>query len=74
MPVVVVKLAKGRPASVKRKLVKTMTDVLVSVLDVQPEWVTVLLDEYERENWATAGLLHSDKYGKGFGKAAKKRK
>jgi len=30
--------------------------------------VTVLIEEYERENWATGGELHADKFGPGFGK------
>jgi transposase len=32
-------------------------------------WVTVLLEEYDRENWATGGQLHADKFGHGYGKA-----
>jgi 4-oxalocrotonate tautomerase len=50
MPIVVVKMAKGRSIEQKRKLVKAITDV------------------FERENWATGGQLHIDKFGKGFGK------
>jgi 4-oxalocrotonate tautomerase len=38
---------------------------------VKPEWVTVLIEEHERENWATGGELHSDKLGAGFGKQTK---
>ena len=40
----------------------------VEVLDVNPEWVTVIIDEYERENWATEGVLHSIKFGDGHGR------
>jgi 4-oxalocrotonate tautomerase len=29
----------------------------------------VLIQEYERENWATGGELHAHKFGPGFGKA-----
>jgi len=68
MPIVVVKIAKGRSIEQKRKLVKAITDVIVNILDVKPEWVTVLIEEFERENWATGGQLHLDKFGKGFGK------
>ena len=68
MPIVTVKMAKGRPVPKKRKLVKAITDLVARELDVKPEWVTVLIEEYNRSNWATGGQLHSDKFGKGFGK------
>jgi len=68
MPIINVKMAEGRPVAVKRKLVKAITLAAVKSLDVRPEWVSVVIDEYPRENWATGGELHSDKSGKGFGK------
>jgi len=68
MPIVTIKLAKGRSIEQKRELVKAITDAVVSVLDVEPEWVSVLIEEFNRENWATGGELHIDKFGKGFGK------
>jgi len=49
-------------------LVREITDTLVTVLDVKPEWVTVLIDEVDRENWSTGGELHMDKFGKSCGK------
>ena len=30
--------------------------------------IFVIIDEYERENWASSGKLHSVKFGTGFGK------
>ena len=39
------------------------TKLAVEILKVKPEMVTVIVDEYDRENWATAGELHSDKFG-----------
>lgn len=68
MPIVAIKLAKGRPIEQKRQLVQAVTAALVETLDVKPEWVTVLIEELERENWATAGELHSDKFGAGHGR------
>jgi len=68
MPIVNIKIAKGRSIEQKKKLVKDITDVVVKDLDLRPEWVTVLIDEYDRENWASGGELHSEKYGTGFGK------
>jgi 4-oxalocrotonate tautomerase len=66
MPIVTVQMA-GRDVEVKRRLAGEITRVLVEALDVEPEWVTVLFQEMERENWASGGLLHSDKYGPGYG-------
>ncbi|NOX32605.1 MAG: 4-oxalocrotonate tautomerase family protein [Deltaproteobacteria bacterium] len=68
MPIITVKIAKGRSVTQKRELVKAITEVIVKTLDVKKEWVSVLIDEFDRENWATGGKLHLDKFGKGFGK------
>ncbi len=67
MPIVTVQMARGRDLEVKRRLAGEITRVLVEALDVDPEWVTVLFQELERENWASGGLLHRDKYGPGHG-------
>lgn len=68
MPIVTVNIARGRTIDQKRSLVKAVTQAVVSTLDVKPEWVTVLINEHERENWATGGVLHSDALGPGCGK------
>jgi 4-oxalocrotonate tautomerase len=68
MPFVIVKMGKGRTVEVKRKLARAVTDALVDTLDVKPEWVTVLLEESDKENWATGGVLHSDGPAEGSGK------
>lgn len=67
MPIVEIKIAKGRSVEIKEKLVRTLTDDIVRILNVNREWVTVLINEYDRENWATGGELHSIKYGDGYG-------
>lgn len=72
MPIVSIKIAKGRTADQKRKLVKAITDSVVSALDVRREWVTVLIEELDRENWATGGELHIDTFGAGCGKETNK--
>jgi 4-oxalocrotonate tautomerase len=72
MPIVSVKIAKGRSVEQKRNLVKAITDSVVSTLEVKPEWVSVLIEEFERENWSTGGELHSDKFGHGFGQRGSK--
>ncbi len=73
MPIISIKLAKGRPAQQKRRLAKALTDAAASILDVEPILVTVLIEEIDRENWATGGSLHIDKYGPGFGKPERPR-
>lgn len=70
MPIVTIKIAKGRTTDQKRRLVKSITDSVVSILDVKPEWVSVLFEEFDRENWSTGGELHIDKFGSGCGKTA----
>jgi 4-oxalocrotonate tautomerase len=67
MPIITIKMAKGRNLKTKREFVKAVTNSAVKILDVKSEWVTVLVEEFERENWATDGQLHSDKFGKGYG-------
>jgi 4-oxalocrotonate tautomerase len=67
MPVVSVRIAKGRSVEQKRKLAESVTSAVVGALEVKAEWVTVLIEEFERENWATGGVLHHDKLGPGSG-------
>ncbi len=43
MPIVSIKIATGRTVEQKRQLVQAITDTVVAVLDVKPEWVTVLM-------------------------------
>lgn len=70
MPIVTIQIAKGRSIDQKRNLVKAITDSVALILDVKPEWVSVLIEELDRENWATGGELHIDKFGAGCGKVA----
>ena len=74
MPIVSIKIAKGRSSEQKRNFVKGITDSIVSALDVEPEWVSVIIEEIDRENWSTGGELHVDKFGKGCGKNISKQK
>ena len=69
MPVVTIRIGKGRPIEKKRALVDAVTTAVAQTLDVPQEWVTILIEEYERENWATDGKLHADAFGAGCGKA-----
>jgi len=65
MPIITVKMAKGRTVEQKRVLVRALTKVAVETLDAREEWVTVLIEEYEsdRGNWAVGGNLLVDTFG-----------
>jgi len=69
MPIITVRIAKGRSLETKRRLAEAVTKAVTETLDVKPEWVTLLIEEFDRENWATGGELHAGKLGPGFGKA-----
>mgnify|MGYP001232486411 CR=1 FL=1 len=67
MPFINIKMAKGRSKEQKQEFVEAITRKAVRILGVQPEWITVVIDEYSRDNWATSGELHSIKFGTEFG-------
>lgn len=56
MPYVTVEIAKGI-ASVeqKRAVIKGMTDVLVKGLGRNPEYIFVVIDEIDTDNWGRKG-------------------
>ncbi|NDW09558.1 4-oxalocrotonate tautomerase family protein [Dysgonomonas sp. 520] len=64
MPIINLKIAKGRSEEQKQELVKEITNTMVKVLKIKPEWVSILIDEYDHENWASNGTLHSIQFGK----------
>lgn len=68
MPVVTIRISKGRPIDKKRAVATAVTKAVAETLDVPPEWITILIEEYDRENWATGGQLHADKFGAGCGR------
>ncbi len=61
MPFVTIQIAQGHSVAQKRDLAKAVTDTLVAQLGTKPEWVTIHIDEFDRENWAVGGELHIDK-------------
>jgi 4-oxalocrotonate tautomerase len=60
MPVVIVKMRKGWSVDQKRTIVQEFTDTLVRTLKVEPDLVTIMIDEHELENIGKAGRLRSD--------------
>lgn len=68
MPVITVRIGKGRSVEAKRRMVEAVTRAVAEGLDAEPERVTVLIEAFDRENWATGGRLHADRFGPGYGK------
>ena len=60
MPVLTIRIGKGQPIDIKRRLAASLTKAVTEVLEVSPAMVTVLIEEFERDNWATGGELHID--------------
>ena len=59
MPIVTV-LQGPRDVSLKRELVKNVTDAFVDSLGIPAEAVQVWIQETPPENWGTAGKLTAD--------------
>ncbi|WP_058300772.1 tautomerase family protein [Gorillibacterium timonense] len=68
MPIIQVKLTKGRSVEQKQRFAQAVTRAAAEHLGVREEWVSLIFDEYERDNWATGGTLHSIKFEPGHGK------
>lgn len=61
MPFVNVKMLTGRTLEQKRELAEVLTREVVRILNVKPEVVELVIEEYPPQNWASAGKLYSDK-------------
>lgn len=61
MPTIRVDLFEGRTPEQKRNLVKALTQACVDALGSKPESVDVLLFELKPSDWATGGVLWSEK-------------
>lgn len=68
MPIVSIRLARGRSIEQKRHLVAGVTRAVSEALGVPAGLVSIQIEEFDRENWATGGELHIDSLGPGFGK------
>lgn len=68
MPILNVQMVAGRSQKKKQELVAVLTRETARILEVEPDWVTVVINEYTRDNWASGGELHSIKLGEGFGR------
>ena len=57
MPIVRLEIAKGLASTEQKKaVIRRMTDVLVEELGRNPEYIFVVIDEVETDNWGRKGL------------------
>lgn len=61
MPLITVKILKGKTVEQKRVLVKDITEMIVKNIGVTPEVVNIDIVEYSSENIANAGQLLVDR-------------
>jgi 4-oxalocrotonate tautomerase len=61
VPRFIVQQIQGRTVEQKRELARRLTEVAVDVLGVDPETVTVFIEEVSPENFARAGVLAADR-------------
>lgn len=60
MPYVRVEITDGATTEQKRAISKGITDVLVKILNKNPEYTFVVIDEVDSDNWGHKGVLVSD--------------
>lgn len=61
MPTINVQLFEGRTPAQKRAFARAITEATCATLGTSPESVVIVIQEVKTENWATAGILWSDK-------------
>jgi len=61
MPTLRVELFEGRTTDQKRALAKELTEACVRVLGGNADGVDVIFFDIARQDWATGGVLWSDK-------------
>jgi 4-oxalocrotonate tautomerase len=63
MPTFHIELFEGRTQAEKRELVEVLTRETCRVLGCEPSAVDILFVDVKRENWATGGVLWSERAG-----------
>ena len=61
MPTIHVEMFEGRTPEQKRELVKGLTEATCKALGSSPEAVDVILTDIKKSDWATGGVLWSEK-------------
>lgn len=61
MPTLHVELFAGRTPQQKAELARELTEACVRVLGGSPDGIDVIFTDVQRHDWATGGVLWSDK-------------
>ena len=61
MPTLHVELFAGRTIEQKRALARALTEATVNVLGGSPEAVEIIFSDVHKHDWASGGVLWSDK-------------
>ncbi len=61
MPMIRVEMYEGRTIEQKRNLAKALTDSFCETCNGTPESVQVIISDISKDDWASAGVLASDK-------------
>ncbi|MFZ5567270.1 MAG: 4-oxalocrotonate tautomerase [Pseudomonadota bacterium] len=61
MPTIRVDMFEGRTPEQKREFVKAITEATVKTLGSSPEAVDVIITDIKKSDWATGGVLWSEK-------------
>ena len=61
MPTIHVEMFEGRTPEQKRNLVQALTQACVETIGAKPDSVDIVLVDVKKENWATGGVLWSEK-------------
>jgi 4-oxalocrotonate tautomerase len=61
MPAITVKMFDGRSDEKKREYAQALTEATVRVLGCSRESVDILFEDIKKSDWATGGVLWSDR-------------
>lgn len=61
MPTIRVEMFEGRTPEQKQNFVKALTEAAVTTLGSSPDSVDVILVDVKKSDWATGGVLWSEK-------------
>lgn len=61
MPIVQIEMFKGRTIEQKKNLVDKVTQAIVDSVGTTADHVTIIIREMDKENYAIAGKLESEK-------------
>ncbi len=61
MPTIRVDMFEGRTPEQKKEFVKAITEATVKTLGSSPEAVDVIITDIKKSDWATGGVLWSEK-------------